>query len=75
MLRLNLGKQIAGSLNRACDKLGKKRNKGRVFSEMTLSLYAAPVHINDIAERLKRIKRNSDRQKQIQRDRTQLDRK
>ena len=63
-----LGK-IAVAADRALHQLREKAHEQRVFEEILLGLVPVPVDIDDIAHRLKGIKRNTRRQ----RDRQKVD--
>ena len=52
--------------NRTCDKLRKQRHIGRKSDKITLRQDFPPVDIYDIGDRLKCVKRNSNRQGNVQ---------
>ena len=65
-LLFQLGEKFAGTLDGTRDELGKKRNEQREIAEVFLRLEIPAIDVDDIRQRLKRIKRDSDGQENIQ---------
>ncbi len=64
---IDLPEQILRALNRSCHQLRKKGHKQRVHEKIALGSDIPAIHIHRVAQRLKRIEGNPDRQKQIKR--------
>ena len=60
-----LRKKVLRSFNRTGNKLGKKGNKCCIDAKMPFGLYPSLVNINDVAQRLKGIKRNAHREHKL----------
>jgi hypothetical protein len=60
-----LRQKIAAALNGAGDKLGEKGYKNGVAYKVSFGLYPAIVYVKRVAERLKGVKRNADRQEYV----------
>ena len=62
-----LNQKVFRALNRPGNKLREKRDKQCIFKQVFLRTDILPVYIHRIAQRLKRIKRNANRQHDIKR--------
>ena len=66
MLRLELRQQVLGALDGAGDKLREEGNEQRVIAEMPLGFDGAAVHVDDIAECLEGVERDTHGQDEVE---------
>ena len=66
MRRVQLMGKLVVPADRPLHNLRKKRNKQRKFSKVAVRRIFAAVHIDQITHRLKGVKRNTQRQQQLQ---------
>ena len=66
MRLLKLRDEVAGALNRTCDKLREEGDEERVEEEILLGLYIAPVYVDDVGKSLEGVEGYTHRQNEVE---------